>query len=359
MTFRDYMARALSDPTGGYYTRNARIGFSRGDFYTAPELSPAFALLLSRQVVEIDAVLGHPEQFYLMETGPGNGTLMRDLLVSLRLSAPQLARRVRPILYEISPVLVKKQKEKLSSIPLDHPPEWIRPGELSGRDPIDGVILGNEFLDALPVHRLRRKGDSFSEIYIEKDGSGKDIEVEGELSTPSLTEGVHSTAWDYPEGFEWEVQADLCTVVEDLYRFLGNGFMLWIDYGDTARERFSPKREKGSLMGYRKHALVEDVTQADPGSIDMTVHVDFPLLARKATMLGMRLEGFSDQMHYLMNLGIEEWLGDEQFSPEEKAAMVTLIHPLRMGEAFKVMLLSKGIDHRVGWKGFPREPLPL
>ena len=112
-------------------------------------------------------------------------------------------------------------------------------------------------------------------------------------------------------------------------------------------------------MGYRKHALVEDVTQADPGSIDITVHVDFPLLARKARSMGMRVEGFSDQMHYLMNLGIEEWLADEQFSPEEKDAMVTLIHPLRMGEAFKVMLLSKGIERRGGWKGFSREPLPL
>ena len=76
-------------------------------------------------------------------------------------------------------------------------------------------------------------------------------------------------------------------------------------------------------------------------------------------MLGMRVEGFADQMHYLMDLGIEEWLSDNHFSPEEKSAMATLIHPLRMGEVFKVMLLSKGNDQQVRWKGFPREPLPL
>ncbi|MCL4460840.1 MAG: SAM-dependent methyltransferase [Nitrospirae bacterium] len=359
MTFRDFMARSLSDPHGGYYTRNARIGFSRGDFYTAPELSPAFALLLSRQIVESDVVLDHPKEFYLMETGPGNGTLMRDILASLRLSAPDLWRRTRPLLYEISPVLADRQKEKLSSIHLPCEPEWIRPGELSGRTSFTGMIYGNEFLDALPVHRIRKTRQGFSEIYVEQDESGAIAEVEGALSSPSLTEGVHTTARDYPEGFEWEAQADLCNVLSELSGVLHRGFMLWIDYGDTALERLSPKREKGSLVGYRKHSLVEDVTKAEPGSIDMTVHVDFPLVARQSKALGMQLEGFSDQMHFLMALGIGEWLSDEQFSPEERSAMATLIHPLRMGEAFKVMLLSRGIDRRASWKGFPREPLPL
>ncbi len=353
------MARSLSDPQSGYYTRNASIGFSRGDFYTAPELSPAFALLLSGQIVEIDAVLGHPEEFYLMEAGPGNGTLMRDILVSLRLSAPDLFRRIRPILYEISPVLTEKQKEKLSSLQLFTPPEWLRPDQLPGRSPFVGLILGNEFLDALPVHRLRKTRSGLSEIYIQQDESGKRVEVEGNVSSPSLIEGVYAPVGDYPEEFEWEVQADLCAALADFSRVLRQGFMLWIDYGDTARERFSPKRGQGSLVGYRNHSLVEDVTKAQPGSIDMTVHIDFPLVARKAKMLGMRVEGFVDQMHYLMDLGIEEWLSDNQFSPEEKSAMATLIHPLRMGEVFKVMLLSKGNDQQVRWKGFSREPLPL
>lgn len=359
MTFREFMERSLSDQRNGYYTRNARIGFASGDFYTAPELSPVFALMLSRQIAEADAILNHPSQFYLMEAGPGNGTLMRDILVSLRLLKPELFKRIHPLLYEISPVLSARQKDALSGLSLFQEPVWVAPEHLSNIMPFTGMILGNEFLDALPVHRLKKNGSEVQEIYVEQTSDGNWAEISAPLSDPSLVQGIYARPSDYPDSFEWEVQADLCRVMLEMVQVLERGFMLWVDYGDTAGERQSAKRSKGSLLGYRRHTVVEDVLSAPAGTVDITVHVDFPLLARQALSLGMRLEGFSDQMHFLTALGIEEYLSDEQFSEEEKAAMVTLIHPLRMGEAFKVMLLSKGIGSGIRWKGFPRSPLPL
>lgn len=359
MTFRDFMERSLSDHQNGYYTRNARIGFATGDFYTAPELSPAFALMLSRQIVEADAILNHPPAFYLMEAGPGNGTLMRDILVSLSLLDPGLFERLHPLLYEISPVLVSRQKETLSGLSFSREPVWVAPDRLSGITPFTGMILGNEFLDALPVHRLRKNGNEVLEIYVEQTADGSWSEVSGPLSDLSLVQGIHTPPSAYPDSFEWEVQADLCRVMEEMVLVLERGFMLWVDYGDTAEDRQSLKRSKGSLLGYQHHTVVEDVLKAPAGTVDITVHVDFPLVARQALAQGMRLEGFSDQMQFLMAMGIEECLSDEQFSDVEKAAMATLIHPLRMGRAFKVMLLSKGVNRGVRWKGFPRGPLPL
>ncbi|MHB1927166.1 MAG: class I SAM-dependent methyltransferase [Leptospirillum sp.] len=359
MTFRDFMERSLSDQRNGYYTRNARIGFASGDFYTAPELSPVFALMMSRQIAEADAILNHPSPFYLMEAGPGNGTLMRDILVSLRLLTPGLFQRIQPLLYEISPVLLARQKESLSGLSLFREPVWVTPEQLSRMMPFTGMILGNEFLDALPVHRLKKNGSEVQEIYVEQTPDGNWTEISAPLSDPSLVQGIYTHPSDYPDSFEWEVQADLCRVVGEMDQVLERGFMLWVDYGDTAEDRQSTKRSKGSLLGYQRHTVVEDVLKAPAGTVDITVHVDFPLLARQALSLGMRLEGFSDQMHFLTAMGIEEYLSDGQFSEAEKAAMVTLIHPLRMGGAFKVMLLSKGIGSGFRWKGFPRSPLPL
>ena len=359
MTFRDFMSRSLSDPLHGYYTRNARIGFDGGDFYTAPELSPAFALLLAQQIMELDEALNHPHEFYLMEAGPGNGTLMRDILVSVRMLSPALFSRIRPLLFEMSPRLREEQLKKLSGIQ-GVSPEWVGGGDLD-RDsahPFAGVILGNEFLDAMPVHRLRKTREGVCEIYVEKDGN-QFREVEGTLSDSSLIEGIHRPPEELPVGFEWEVEREMCEMVSRFDRILERGFMLWIDYGDSLFERFSPRRSRGTLLGYRSHEVVEDVLDCVPGSIDLTVHVDFPLLARHLSSIGYKVEGFTDQMHFLTNLGMESLLQEQDgLSEEEKLRMMTLIHPLRMGEAFKVMLLSKGEVGPVSWRGFRGTGLP-
>ncbi len=359
MTFRDFMTRALVDPLHGYYTKNARIGFDGGDFYTAPELSPVFALLLTQQIMELDEALNHPSEFYLMEAGPGNGTLMRDILVSIKMLAPGFFGRIRPRLFETSPRLREEQVTKLGKVQGVNP-EWIdgsRSDWDSGR-PFTGVILGNEFLDAMPAHRLRKTTNGICEIYVEKDG---DVfrEVEGELSDPSLIEGIHLPPAKIPEGFEWEVEKEMCEMVSRFDQILERGFMLWIDYGDSVFERFSPRRAKGTLMGYRSHEIVENVLETVPGSIDLTVHVDFPVLAKHLSSIGYRVEGFTDQMHFLTNLGMEGLIqGEEGISEEEMSRMMTLIHPFRMGQAFKVMLLSKGEVRPVPWKGFRGTGLP-
>lgn len=354
MTFRDYMEWSLSDPGRGYYTRSARIGFDESDFYTAPELSPAFSLLLSRQMVELDAALNHPNPFYLMEAGPGNGTLMTHLLASLRMTDPNLFHRMRPILYEISPVLRERQRKRLSRID-GICPDWIDPSDpdWDRREPFRGVIFGNEFLDALPAHRLKKIGGEIREIYVVAREDGSFIEETGPLSSPLLVEGIFSPPPDLQDGFEWEATPDMCVVLDRLDRILDSGFMLWVDYGDTVREKFSPRKAAGTVMGYRYHKAVDKVLSEPPGAIDLTVHVDFTLLYRHLSKRGYAIEGFTDQTAYLTGLGIESLFGPEEgLSEEERQSIATLIHPLRMGRIFKAMLLSKGEVGHLPWSGF-------
>ena len=353
MTFRDFMARSLADPFHGYYTRNARIGFDGGDFYTAPELTPAFALLLTKQIMELDRALNYPSEFYLMEAGPGNGTLMRDILISVKMIAPSFFSRIRPVLFEVSSRLKEIQIGKLGSVE-GVVPRWVDGSSLDVKIgiPFTGMILGNEFLDAMPVHRLRKTPDGVCELYVEEIAENRFQEIEGDLSDCSLIEGLHAPPKELPDGFEWEVEKEMCRMVSAFDRVLERGFMLWIDYGDSAFERFSSRRAKGTLLGYRSHEVVENVLSFAPGSIDLTVHVDFPLLAGHLASIGYKVEGFTDQMTFLANLGMENLLLEEGLTEEEKSRMMTLIHPFRMGQAFKVMLLSKGEVSPVPWSGF-------
>ncbi|MHB1604976.1 MAG: class I SAM-dependent methyltransferase [Leptospirales bacterium] len=360
MTFRDFMARALADPLQGYYTRNAKIGFDGGDFYTAPEISPAFALLLTHQIIELDKALNHPPEFYLMEAGPGNGTLMRDILMSAKMVAPSFFSRIRPVLFEVSPRLKEIQVKKLGSVD-NVSPVWVDGSSPNWEMlvPFEGMILGNEFLDAMPVHRLRKTPKGICEIYIEKSTENSFQEIEGDLSDRSLIEGIHTPPKGLPDGFEWEVETEMCRIVSHFDRILERGFMLWIDYGDSVQERFSSRRSKGTVMGYRSHEVVEDILSYSPGSVDLTVHVDFPLLAGYLSSIGYKVEGFTDQMSFLTNLGMESLLSDQEgLSEDEKSRMMTLIHPFKMGQAFKVILLSKGKVSPAPWTGFQGAGLP-
>ncbi|EQD77815.1 protein containing DUF185, partial [mine drainage metagenome] len=166
MTFRDYMEWSLFDPDIGYYMRRAKIGLSGSDFVTAPEVSPIFPLLISEQIVELDECMGSPDEFYLIEAGPGNGTLMRSILTAIKLIHPGLFERVHPMLIEKSPFLRQQQERQLMGLSLKHTPVWLDLMCLPANR-FDGVIFGNEFLDALPAHWVSMSNGELMEVHVE------------------------------------------------------------------------------------------------------------------------------------------------------------------------------------------------
>ncbi len=366
ITFCEFMRQAAAGPDGGYYTRHAGIGREGGDFLTAPETSPAFATLLALQIGELDRALGSPDPFYLIEAGPGNGTLMSDLLTIFRRADPAFFERVSPILCELPGVLEARQRERLREFELRHPPRWIALPEnlacTSGEAPSGwpgpgpGLVMGNEFLDALPVHRLRVKGGRWEECYVRGGVAGVWEEVWGDLSDGELSsillEGFGSDL-SRREGQEAEVCQDLPRVLSLLDRCLSAGFMLWVDYGDIGSEIRSERRRGGTLRAYRGHQVSDRLTES-PGHTDLTAFVDFSQVARALAGRGYRLEGYTDQMSWLMGLGFEEWIqvNADRLSDAAIQEAATLVHPLRMGRIFKVLLMSKGMAPMAPLGGF-------
>ena len=221
ITFYEYMKQALGNSGSGYYTSRARIGLEGADFFTAPERSPAFASLLALQIMELDEAMGFPDPFYLIEAGPGNGTLALSLLTIFQAANPGLYERLVPIFYELPGILSERQKERLSGVRLTHPPTWIGPESTSpSPNPGEGLVFGNEFLDALPVHRLRLGQNGWEECYIDRSENGLE-ETWGPLSTEALGRELEAlSGTGLVIGQEMEICLELPVVLGSLDRLL-------------------------------------------------------------------------------------------------------------------------------------------
>ena len=314
---------------------------------------PGFAAsLLALQIMGLDRALGSPDPFYMIEAGPGNGTLAFSLLTIFRAADPGLFDRLSPLFYEIPGILRERQEKRISTFSLRHPPRWINPVGMEGDvdeqiAPGEGVVFGNEFMDALPVHRIRGGVSGWEECYV--DMTGREFrEVWGPLSSEELVLEVRENLGENSAdrlGHEFEICLALPEVLGHLDRFLARGFMLWIDYGDIAEELYSERRKKGTLLAYRNHRVSENLLGDLQGESDLTAFVDFSRVFRSLSRLGYRLEGYTDQMSWLMGLGFPEWLeaNADRLTPEETVQAGILLHPLKMGRIFKVLLMGKGV----------------
>ena len=160
ITFARFMQTALYHPEHGYYLNpEARPGPS-GDFLTAPEADPIFGQALARQIAQFDEILGHPDPFTVVEYGAGSGTLALAILDALSLDHPALLERFRYQAVEVNPARAAELRSRLEqSGYAEHLLE-------TSDEPIDGCVLANEFLDALPVHRIERHGAEIRERYV-------------------------------------------------------------------------------------------------------------------------------------------------------------------------------------------------
>ena len=334
--FSRFMELALYAPGLGYYTAGARKFGSAGDFVTAPELSPLFGRTLAKQLTEI-MQLSTP---HILELGAGSGRLAADLLLELeRLDVlPE-----RYAILEVSADLRERQQALLQQ----HAPHlidcvhWL--DELPER--ISGAIIGNEVLDALPVHLVRWNEQGCSERGI-VDDSGQFSWRECEVQTPALVNAAHRI--QVPEGYLSEISLAARGLTGTLSERLTQGVMLLIDYGFGAGEYYHPQRTQGTLMcHYRHHA------HDDPfflvGLQDITAHVDFSAVYETAIASGAQLLGYTTQAHFLINCGITTLLQETPLEQVRDYAPLAsqlqkLTSPTEMGELFKVIALGKNMD---------------
>jgi SAM-dependent MidA family methyltransferase len=273
-----FMARAVA----AYYAREATPFGRAGDFTTAPEISQAFGEVLGLWAAIVWEQMGRPDPVLLVECGPGRGTLMADALRAVGEVAAPFRRALRVHLVETSASLRAAQGRMLgASVAGWH-------DDLSTLPDGPMLLLANEFLDALPIRQFIRRGETWLERHVAK---GTFIERAAETAPP-----LPPTA---PEAAVQEVGEAAQVWVAALARRLAaqGGAALVLDYGPAA-SAFGE-----SLQAVRGQARGLDPL-ADPGSADLTAHVDFAALARVARDQGAAVGGPLPQGLFLQRLGL-------------------------------------------------------
>ncbi|MBI3609806.1 MAG: SAM-dependent methyltransferase [Nitrospirae bacterium] len=342
MTFARFMETALYDPVDGYYiAAGDRIGLG-GDYYTSPDVHPLFGRLLAKQIIQIETILPRRRPFTILEMGAGKGLLCRDILAGLKAHAPDDFKRFRYSVIERSPAMVAKQKELLSSSGLAESVRWFSGlGEAAAEGPLFGCVLSNEFVDALPVHRVVGTKKGLCEIYLDLNDD-RFVESVNEASTPELAAYFDGLKIHLAEGLRAEVNLEAARWIREVGQALDQGFMITIDYGHPASELFAPHRKSGSLLCYYRHTVNED-PYSRVGEQDITAHVDFTRLAQTGAEAGLSVTGFTNQLNFLMSLGIAQ--ETERLDPEspEMLSVKRLLARESMGGVFKVLIQHKGV----------------
>ena len=332
ISFARYMELALYAPGLGYYSAGRYKLGAAGDFITAPELSPLFGRTLARQLAELLAQ-DIPD---IVELGAGSGALAAVLLAELA-ALDHLPQRY--LILEVSADLRERQRAHLAATV----PQFADRVSWLDRlpDQLQAIVIGNEVLDALPVHRIRTHQGSVEEIGVI---ANDDYCTWACRPAPAALQQAVA-AQDLPDDYETEINLAAPALVCSLEQRLARGALLFIDYGFPAHEFFHAQRNRGTLMCHYRHQ-----SHADPflwpGLQDITAHVDFSAVARAAA--GLELLGYTGQAQFLINCGITELLAAVPAADTARYAPLAaqaqqLLSPAEMGELFKVIALGRGI----------------
>ena len=321
LPFDRFMAMALYEPGLGYYANPSRkfgtMPASGSDFVTAPEMSPLFGRALAVQVAQALQACDSGE---VWEFGAGSGALAQQLLAELgeRITAYHVV--------ELSAVLRERQAQRLQ--PWAGRLHWH--DRLPGR--IDGVVLGNEVLDAMPVQLLHWDGRQWFERGVAANG-----ETFVWQARPTALRPQHA---DFVPGAVVEIHPQAEAFVRTLAEHMGRSAAFFVDYGFPESEYYHPQRSGGTLMCHRAHRADSDPL-TDVGLKDITAHVNFSGIALAAQDAGLQVLGYTSQARFLINCGLPALLQDVPLS--QAVAAQRLMHEHEMGELFKVLGLARGI----------------
>ena len=343
--FDTFMAMALYTPGLGYYANDSlkfgalpyttqdgkKVGGS--DFVTAPEITSLFGQTLAAQVAQ---ALQQSQTDEVWEFGAGTGALALQLINSLQAQGVALSRYT---IVDVSGSLRARQQHTLEKFgDLVH---WVQ----ALPDQMQGVVVGNEVLDAMPVQLLQRTQGVWHERGVVSSGEGFAWQDRlTDLRPPVDIEGEH----DYLTEIHPQAEAFIASLAERLLAGKG-GAAFFLDYGFPEGEYFHPQRHMGTVMCHQLH-------QADPdplvavGQKDITAHVNFTGVALAAQNAGLHVLGYASQAWFLLNLGLAERMAASSLA--ERSQAQRLVNEHEMGELFKVVGLATSSDWAA--QGFAR-----
>ena len=362
ISLHDYMSHLLHHGVYGYYQSNSdKIG-EKGDFITSPEISQLFGEMLAIWCISIWEKLGRPKNIKLIELGPGNGTLMKDVLKVIR-KFPELYDALNIYMVELSESMQKIQQQKLQcgelsienriksyKSPLStNKISWC---SFFNQIPIDSnpnIILAQEFLDVFPVHQFAFTPKGWREKLVDLDTSNDSPYhfriVLSPNATPAsislLNKNLCETS-QLKEGDSVEICPMALAITEDITKVVtgsGKGAALFIDYGETFTQ-------EDSIRAFQRHKQGSILSQ--PGLHDVTADVDFGMLAKCASKKGASVHGAVTQGEFLLRMGIIERLkqlidldttSDIQAN-ELLSSMKILVDQTKMGSRFKILSIA-------------------
>ena len=339
LRFDQYMEQALYASEYGYYEQTHSIFGTSGDFVTAPGLGDLLARCVACFCDFAQEELGDGA---IAEYGPGDGRLARDVLDALK----ELPNDYW--LLERSSGLRKQQAETLDG--QDTLLHW------SDRLPkaFEGIVLANEFLDALPARCFEVTDEGIRERMVAVRGGDEfcwELGASADLDLSRLfVELEEAPRIGYRSEWRHDV---LCAWLDELDESLRRGIVLIIDYGYPRREYYHPQRTAGTLRCHASHQAHSDPFR-HPGHEDISVDVDFTDVAELAAERGFDILMFTSQAGFLLEYGLLEAAdssADEATWLAQRGQIETLTHPDHMGERFRVLALGRDfpveLPHRV------------
>jgi len=332
--FDAFMELALYAPGLGYYSAGTVKLGPGGDFVTAPELSDLFSICVARQCAQVLMETGGS----ILELGAGTGRMAATILETLA-SLSVLPERYA--ILEVSGDLRARQQERIAQLPtaLRERVVWL---DRLPAQPLRGVILANEVLDALPCERFAIRGETVSAVGVSIAPDDSFIERE----TTADENLVRAVPASLPDGFRSEVCMRITPWITSVADCLERGAILLFDYGLPRAHYYHPQRNAGTLRCHFKQTA-HDNPLLNVGVQDITAWVDFTRVAEAADAAGLQVHGFATQMAFLLGAGIESLLA-QALDTVTRARLGSearqLLMPGEMGEVFKAMVLTRNFD---------------
>jgi SAM-dependent MidA family methyltransferase len=338
VSFRDFMEMSLYYPGMGYYTSERNKIGVEGDYYTSPNLTPLFGVMIARQLEEMWEATGK-ETFTIVEYGAGTGKLCRDILDYLK-SNSELYNKLNYCIIEKSPAMREKEKaclhEKVS---------WHQ--TIQSIPDFNGCILSNELVDNFAVHQVVME-DELMEVFVDyKDGFTELLKP----AAKELGDYLDELNVVLPKGFRTEINLQAIQWIEQVASSLKKGYVITIDYGYPSSGLYCKQKSCGTIVCYNKHTINENPYN-DIGNQDITSHVNFSALCHWGLKNGLACCGLTNQANFLLALGFKEHLRKSVTFDEDPVRAIRkeifLTHTLLMdmGMKFKVLIQQKGIAGR-------------
>ena len=333
---------SLYDKKSGYYMKKNPFG-KNGDYITSPLVSNLFGEMIAIWCISFWEYLGKPKKFFLVELGPGNGSLCLDLLKIFN-NFNSFNNCLHIKLLEKSNTLKKIQKKKINSKKV----KWIKKLSELKNGPI--IFIANEFFDALPIKQLYKNKKSFFERYVALKKDTKKIGFVNKKAKKKLIKDIkklnlvsNGNIIEYP----YEALKYLELISKKIKKYQGG--LLIFDYG------FIQNKNKNTLQAIKNHKYQNIFF--DPGNADITSHINYSLFTKVLKKNNLNVKNIVTQSEFLQRLGIMERANivSKNISFKAKADMFfrlkKLLHHKEMGAIFKVMFAQeKKLQFNLGFK---------